>query len=69
MHCERCGLFPWPAGADRFDYCGECGANLCAQCMREGCCGSVPALSGMACDHATDAQERAPQARPKDGDI
>ena len=50
--CERCGAEP--EGYDLFDYCAECSQNLCSKCMRAGCCGSVPATSGMGEDDPED---------------
>jgi len=44
--CERCGAMP----SNQFglwDYCAHCGKNLCDKCMAQGCCGHVPADSGM----------------------
>jgi len=43
--CEACGAEP--AAYNLFDYCAECSKNLCAACMKKGCCGHVPAFSGM----------------------
>ncbi|MBE3072595.1 MAG: hypothetical protein IMZ67_06425 [Acidobacteria bacterium] len=45
MQCERCGA--GPAGADLFDFCALCGQRLCDLCMAAGCCGQVPAISGL----------------------
>lgn len=54
MECERCQAKP-PAGSfELFDYCAECGKNLCADCMEKGCCGETPAASGMADDEEDD---------------
>jgi hypothetical protein len=44
MICERCKVTS--TGFKLFDYCAECGKNLCDACMAKGCCGEVPALSG-----------------------
>lgn len=46
MNCERCGATP-KGQYDLFDYCALCSKNLCPKCMEEGCCGKVPAKSGM----------------------
>jgi hypothetical protein len=43
--CERCGKAP--SGYTLFDYCAHCSKNLCDDCMTKGCCGHVPAVSGM----------------------
>lgn len=43
--CERCGSRP-EGEYELFDYCAECSANLCSDCMAEGCCGHLPAISG-----------------------
>ncbi len=47
--CERCGCKPdrGPDNYELFDYCAECSTNLCAECMKGGCCGVTPAASGM----------------------
>jgi hypothetical protein len=47
--CERCGKRPVPVGEmdlGLLDYCAVCSKDLCDECMAEGCCGNVPALSG-----------------------
>lgn len=44
--CERCGK----KSKDKYgllDYCDICSMDLCPQCMHQGCCGRIPALSGM----------------------
>lgn len=46
--CERCRAAP--EGFGLHDYCEACSKNLCEKCMADGCCGSVPAKSGMAAD-------------------
>lgn len=60
MLCDRCANESEPGEA--FDYCPRCGANLCPECMEEGCCGEVPAVSGQSRDvedeQAWDEQER-----------
>lgn len=44
--CERCGASPKrPLGL--LDYCAECSRDLCDDCMKKGCCGHIPARSGM----------------------
>lgn len=48
MRCERCSA--GTSGYELHDYCRSCGKNLCDGCMAKGCCGWVPALSGMADD-------------------
>lgn len=45
--CERCGESVSGESFDLMDFCWSCGKNLCDKCMSLGCCGSVPALSGM----------------------
>lgn len=42
--CERCGESP--SGFDLLDYCGVCFKDLCDECMDEGCCNNIPAISG-----------------------
>lgn len=44
--CERCGDAP-EGEYDLHDYCSTCSKNLCDDCMKSGCCGNTPALSGM----------------------
>lgn len=58
MKCERCGegdTYTDDAGntytVDLLDYCASCSKNLCTKCMSQGCCGSVPAESGMSDDY------------------
>lgn len=51
--CERCGAQP-SGDYDLHDYCARCSKNLCAECMAKGCCGQVPAESGMGEDHDED---------------
>lgn len=46
--CERCEATA--EGYALWDYCAECSKNLCDACMKAGCCGNVPALSGTAAD-------------------
>jgi uncharacterized protein CbrC (UPF0167 family) len=54
--CERCGARKSPTGEGAHDYCAECGKNLCPACMAEGCCGQVPAESGMKADYGDDEE-------------
>lgn len=49
--CESCGAKP-KGEYELLDYCAICGRELCGACMAKGCCGHVPAKSGMAEDHA-----------------
>lgn len=52
--CERCGASkPSPEAGpfDSLDYCAECSRDLCDACMARGCCGRVPARSGMEADY------------------
>ncbi len=46
--CESCGASP--AGYQLLDFCAECSRDLCNRCMEAGCCGHVPAISGLADD-------------------
>jgi hypothetical protein len=65
MRCERCQHDP--GGRPTADYCVVCGRNLCAACMAGGCCGHVPARSGMAEDEAATIavqQVTRPEAAP-----
>ena len=50
MECEKCKAKP--EGYNLFDYCADCLETLCPKCMKDGCCGEVPAVSGMERDHA-----------------
>lgn len=53
--CERCGATaPNDEAGDYelFDYCELCSRDLCDKCMRAGCCGHTPAVSGMVEDAA-----------------
>jgi len=54
--CERCRSSPG-APDDLIDYCAVCSKDLCDDCMTKGCCGNVPALSGMESDHGADGDE------------
>lgn len=51
--CERCGATP-EGEYDLFDYCLTCSKNLCPKCMAKGCCGIVPAESGVKADHGEE---------------
>lgn len=44
--CERCRVRMEPESYELFDYCAVCSKNLCNACMKKGCCGNVPAISG-----------------------
>lgn len=45
FECEGCGTkAQYP---DIHDFCANCSRNLCDACMAKGCCGSVPAASGL----------------------
>jgi hypothetical protein len=55
--CDRCNATIDPSSFDLYDYCANCLKNLCPQCMANGCCGHIPAESGMKADH--DAQQGA----------
>lgn len=55
--CERCRAKPpahrMPGGGwseSLLDYCRHCSRDLCEACMALGCCGRVPAESGMEAD-------------------
>ena len=39
--CDRCGK------ACECDFCRDCGKDLCRRCADDGCCGRVPARSGV----------------------
>lgn len=47
IRCEKCGK---PYSYDCDDYCAHCSKNLCLDCMAVGCCGHVPADSGLTAD-------------------
>src|SRR5690242_12987289 len=51
--CERCGRGP-KGEYGILDYCAKCSQDLCEKCMREGCCGEKPAISGEAQDYGED---------------
>lgn len=51
--CERCGSRgtlitkgPFAGTYQMLDFCAECSKDLCDECMKKGCCGHAPALSG-----------------------
>lgn len=50
VKCERAGCKVTASGYDLFDYCAVCSRNLCDAHMAAGCCGNVPAKSGMELD-------------------
>lgn len=52
--CERCGAKAAANSYELFDYCAYCSKNLCPACMANGCCGHVPADSGMDADNRED---------------
>lgn len=54
MNCERCGATP--TSYELLDYCATCSKNLCADCMKAGCCGAVPAASGAGHDHDEETE-------------
>lgn len=57
--CERCGATSPSPGANAyalFDFCGECSRDLCDECMANGCCGHVPAVSGSERDFVEDGR-------------
>jgi hypothetical protein len=51
--CERCGSSTEEAFR-LHDYCALCSKQLCNDCMEEGCCGHLPALSGMEVDSVVE---------------
>jgi hypothetical protein len=51
--CERCGAKP-QGEYELLDYCADCSQDLCKKCMAEGCCGAVPAPSGLKADESGD---------------
>jgi hypothetical protein len=60
--CERCGSQgkqitkgPFAGTYEMLDYCAECNKNLCPKCMKKGCCGHAPALSGMEQDDGEES--------------
>jgi hypothetical protein len=56
MKCERCGK--GTEGFELHDFCAVCGKNLCEGCMEKGCCGNVPASSGMEEAEEAEAAEQ-----------
>lgn len=54
MNCEKCGK--GTTAYQLFDYCSACSKNLCADCMKAGCCGNVPAISGEGSDGPQDCE-------------
>lgn len=51
--CERCGKIE-TSQYGLWDYCAKCSKNLCDECMEKGCCGSIPAESGIGVDFVED---------------
>lgn len=67
MKCDRCGKETKGFALHDYcfalhDYCAECSKNLCAACMKDGCCGNIPAKSGNLEDHGDD-REHTPDNR------
>lgn len=60
--CERCGAMP-EGEYGLHDYCDHCSKNLCPKCMEAGCCGQVPADSGMSEDKSMGVSVRGSTAR------
>lgn len=54
--CEECGAMPPTGSHELLDYCAYCLKDLCPKCMEKGCCGRVPAVSGMEADNAEDEE-------------
>jgi len=54
-NCERCGRAN-PTQYGLWDYCGQCSKGLCDTCMEKGCCGNVPAQSGMDYEYPEDKE-------------
>jgi hypothetical protein len=52
--CDKCRAAEPESSYVLFDYCARCGKNLCPACMAKGCCGNVPAASGMEFDYEDD---------------
>jgi transcriptional regulator with XRE-family HTH domain len=61
MQCERCQA--GTAGYSLHDYCAACSVNLCDTCMAKGCCGDVPAKSGLEADDAPFSERTLEQMR------
>ncbi len=58
--CERCKAEAEGELKDHskpFDYCANCGKELCPKCMEAGCCGKKPADSGISADYGDDINE------------
>lgn len=49
--CERCKRH---IGSIDMDYCAVCSKDLCDECMAKGCCGNIPAKSGLTEDFGED---------------
>ncbi len=65
--CERCGSAqPGPRSGPYalFDYCAACSRNLCQGCMSTGCCGQVPARSGIQADDPLNGGDDPEDASP-----
>lgn len=55
--CERCGASP-EGEFGLLDYCAHCSRDLCDACMEKGCCGHVPAESGIADDSLNEETDQ-----------
>ncbi len=63
--CERCRSKTAANTYNLFDYCAKCSKNLCPTCMKEGCCGVVPAVSGMEMDEEPAFGDESPEPVPR----
>lgn len=52
--CERCKKY---VGSGDIDYCAHCSKDLCPECMGKGCCGYIPADSGLQADDTPMSEE------------
>ena len=60
--CERCGATVPGESYELYDYCAICFKNLCSTCMEKGCCGNVPAQSGMEADFEDEVDPKAEES-------
>ena len=63
--CANCEKRLASSSVSFMDYCARCAKNLCGDCMKNGCCGKVPARSGKQFDCDDEAIEIEPYNAPR----
>ena len=56
--CSKCGHRAGTAGKfAMYDHCDVCKKFLCTECMRNGCCENIPAVSGDLADAEREVED------------